>query len=147
MELEEGSAEANPRVGLWAKVYIMTSPTHEYLGTIIALESYEAVTRNIPPSLQSRDDAESKCAQEDKVVKQLQSVNRGPFGGTVSSEDLSDFGIVIGRSMRRPATNEMARRAHMANPSFRRSGLECSNRVKKLDSLKSRVLTGMEFSF
>ena len=31
MELAEGSAEANPRVGLWAKVY-MTSSTYEYLG-------------------------------------------------------------------------------------------------------------------
>ena len=43
MELEEGSTEANPRVGLWAKVY-MTSPTYEYLGAIMTLESYKAVT-------------------------------------------------------------------------------------------------------
>ena len=89
MELEEGSTEANPRVGLWAKVY-MTSPTYEYLGTIMTMESYKAVTRNMPPPMQSRDVSESKTSRETEVARHLRSVSKGPFAEQLSEERLSD---------------------------------------------------------
>ena len=89
LELEEGSTEANPRVGLWAKVY-MTSPTYEYLGTIMTLESYKAVTRNMPPPLQARVVSDSKNTREDKVVQKLRSVSRGLFAEQFPESRLSD---------------------------------------------------------
>ena len=45
LELESDSKPANPRVGLWAKAY-MTTSDYEFLGTIITMESYQAITRD-----------------------------------------------------------------------------------------------------
>ena len=89
MELEEGSTEANPRVGLWAKVYT-TSPTYEYLGTIMTLESYKAVTRNMPPPMQSRAVSAGKTTQETEVAGHLRSINKRPFAERFSEGRLSD---------------------------------------------------------
>lgn len=89
MELEAGSTETNPKVGLWAKVY-MTSPNYEYLGTIMTLESYRAVTRNMPPPLQARDVSEGKTQREEKVAKHLRSVSKGPLAQQFSQHRLSD---------------------------------------------------------
>ena len=54
------------------------------------MESYKAVTRNMPPPMQSRDVSASKTSRETDVAKHLRSVSKGPFAEQFSEERLSD---------------------------------------------------------
>ena len=73
LELESSSTPENPRVGLWGKAY-MTSPEYEYLGTIITMESYQAITRGRQPVLQKRDVSECKTARETEILKKYMQI-------------------------------------------------------------------------
>ena len=89
MRLESGSTEDNPRVGLWAKAY-MTSPSYEYLGTLLTKQSFDAVTKGLDPPLQSRHVSDQKTKREVDVVQELQKVSQGKFGKQFTPERVAD---------------------------------------------------------
>ena len=48
----------------------------------MTLESYKAVTRNMPPPMQSRDVSACNTTRETEVARHLRSVSKGPFADT-----------------------------------------------------------------
>ena len=89
MELEEGSTDANPRVGLWAKTY-MTSPEYQYLGTLLTRQSFQAVTRGREPPMQRREVSDQKSKRETTVAKKLVALSQGPYGQQFTAARLED---------------------------------------------------------
>ena len=89
VQLESNSTEENPRVGLWAKAY-MTSPSYEYLGTLITKESFDTVTKGLEPPLQSREVSVQKTTREAEVSTELQKVCKGTFAKQFTPERLAD---------------------------------------------------------
>lgn len=89
IRLESDSTAENPRVGLWAKAY-MTSPSYEYLGTLMTKQSFDMVTKGLEPPLQSRTVSGQKTAREAKVSKELQKVCKGTFAKQFPPERVAD---------------------------------------------------------
>ena len=97
LEREKESTPDNPRVGLWAKAY-MTSPEHEYLGTIITMESYVAVTRDRSPNLQHRDVGACKTAREAEILKKYKAATSGQYRKQFPPERLADATAMASRN-------------------------------------------------
>ncbi len=89
MELEEGSAEETPKVGLWAKTY-MTSAEYTYLGTLLTKNSFRAVTQGKLPAVQARNVSDQKIKRETDVAKKLRAAVGGKFGEQFSAPRLAD---------------------------------------------------------
>ena len=89
IQLEPGSADDNPSVGLWAKPY-MTSTEYTYLGTLLSRKSVDTVTRNRTVPQQCRDVSSQKTTREAKVLEKFQSLMRGQYADQFSPEKLAD---------------------------------------------------------
>ena len=89
LQLEAGSTDDNPSVGLWAKPY-MTSKEYTYLGTLLSRKSVDIVTRNRPPPQQCREVSSQKTTRETKVLKHFHSLTRGQYADQFSPEKLAD---------------------------------------------------------
>ena len=74
IQLEAGSTDDNPSVGLWAKPY-MTSKEYTYLGTLLSRKSVDTVTRNRSPAQQCREVSSQKTTRETKVLKHFCSLS------------------------------------------------------------------------
>ena len=89
VQREAGSTKEAPRVGLWAKEY-MTSPSYEYVGTLLTRQSVDAKTRRRPPAKQARDASDAKVSREAAVAKKLRSVSGGVFQRQFPAARLED---------------------------------------------------------
>ena len=89
IQLEAGSTDDNPSVGLWAKPY-MTSKEYTYLGTLLSRKSVDTVTRNRSPAQQCREVSSQKTTRETKVLKHFHSLTRGHYADQFSPARLAD---------------------------------------------------------
>ena len=89
IQLEAGSTDENPSVGLWAKPY-MTSKEYTYLGTLLSRKSVDMVTRNRSPAQQCREVSSQKTTRETKVLTHFRSLTRGQYADQFSLERLAD---------------------------------------------------------
>ena len=96
LELESDSTPANPRVGLWVKAY-MTTSDYEFLGTIITMDSYQAITKDRSPTLQKRDIGACKTAREIEILKKYRAASKGMFSQQFPPERLADARAMASR--------------------------------------------------